>query len=88
MINAAIIQNNRVENIIYISESVMAEWSAAGKELIDREPLGLTVGDYREGDTWYRDMDGQKVALPLPVDTGPSYAELLAYYEAAKEALE
>lgn len=88
MLNAAKIVNDKVENIIYISESVFSEWTAAGQELIDVEPLGMHIGDYREGGVWYRDLDGQKVQLPVPIDTGPSYEELLSYYTATKEAIE
>lgn len=88
MLNAAKIINDKVDNIIYVSERVFVEWSAQGQELIDREPLGLVIGDYRREGVWYRMVDGQEMALPLPAETGPSYDELLAYYNATKEALE
>ena len=88
MLNAAKIVNDRVENVIYISEGVFNEWVAAGQELINVEPLGMIIGDYREDGVWYRDLDGQKVQLPIPEDTGPSYEELLSYYIATKEAIE
>jgi hypothetical protein len=79
MLNAAKIVNDKVDNIVYVSERVFAEWSAQGQELIDREPLGLTIGDYRRDGEWYRMVDGHEVQLPLPEDTGPSYDELLEY---------
>lgn len=88
MLNAAKIIDNKVDNIIYVSERVFAEWSAQGQELIDREPLGLTIGDYRRDGEWYRMVDGHEVQLPIPEDTGPSYDELLEYYQTMKEALE
>ncbi len=78
MLNAAMIENNRVVNVIYIDESNMELFNAQGMELLDSEPLGLSIGDYREGESWYRDMEGQKVELPVPVEPiSPTYTELL-----------
>lgn len=86
--NAAIIQNNSAVNIIYITQTAMDDFIHRGMELIDVEPLGIQVGDYRRNGQWYRNLDGQEVALPVPEDTGPSYDDLLAYYNAMKEAIE
>lgn len=86
--NAAIIQNNTAANIIYITQTAMDDFIQRGMELIDVEPLGIQIGDYRRNGQWYRNLDGQEVALPVPDDTGPSYDDLLAYYNAMKEAVE
>lgn len=86
--NAAIIQNNTAVNIIYITQTAMDDFTQRGMELIDVEPLGIQIGDYRRDNVWYRNLNGQEVALPVPEDTGPSYDDLLAYYNAMKEAVE
>lgn len=86
--NAAIIKNNIAVNIIYITQTAMVDFIQRGMELMDAAPLGLQIGDYRRADAWYRNLDGQEVQLPLPEDTGPSYADLLAYYNSMKEAIE
>ncbi len=86
--NAALIQNNTAVNIIYITQTAMDDFIQRGMELIDVEPLGIQIGDYRRDGQWYRNLNGQEVALPVPEDTGPSYADLLAYYNAMKEAIE
>lgn len=86
--NAAIIQNNIAVNIIYITQTAMDDFAQRGMELIDVEPLGIQIGDYRRDNVWYRNLGGQEVALPVPEDTGPSYDDLLAYYNAMKEAIE
>lgn len=86
--NAALIQSNTAVNIIYITKTAMDDFIQRGMELIDVEPLGIQIGDYRRDNVWYRNLNGQEVQLPLPEDTGPSYADLLAYYNAMKEAIE
>ena len=86
--NAAIIQNNTAVNIIYITQTAMDDFIQRGMEVIDVEPLGIQIGDYRRDTVWYRNLGGQEVALPVPEDTGPSYDDLLAYYNAMKEAVE
>lgn len=86
--NAALIKNNTVVNVIYITQPAMDDFTQRGIELIDVEPLGIQIGDYRRDNVWYRNLRGQEVQLPLPEDTGPSYADLLAYYNAMKEAIE
>lgn len=88
MMNAALIQNNTAVNIIYINQTAMADFIQRGMELIEVEPLGIQIGDYRRDNVWYRNLGGQEVALPVPEDTGPSYDDLLAYYNAMKEAVE
>lgn len=45
----------------------MDAFAAAGMELIDSAPLGLTMGDYRRADKWYRMIDGIEKSLPLEV---------------------
>ena len=67
MINAALIENDTVTNIIYIDQTNMDAFAAAGMELIDSAPLGLTMGDYRRADKWYRMIDGIEKSLPLEV---------------------
>jgi len=64
MINAAVIQNDTVTNIIYINESNMALFQAQGFELLDTAELGLALGDRREEGVWYREVDGVPTALP------------------------
>lgn len=86
--NAALVKNNTAVNIIYITQTAMDDFTQRGMELIDVEPLGIQVGDYRRDGQWYRNLDGQEVALPVPEDTGPSYDDLLTYYNAMKEAVE
>lgn len=86
--NAAVIQNNTVVNIIHITKSAIDDFIHRGMDLIDVEPLGIQIGDYRRDNVWYRNLGGQEVQLPMPEDTGPSYADLLAYYNAMKEAVE
>lgn len=87
-ITAAVIENNSVTNTIYINETAMQDFAARGWELMDAAPLGLQIGDYRRDNVWYRNMNGQELALPVPEDTGPSYDDLLAYYNSMKEAIE
>lgn len=86
--NAAVIQTNTAVNIIYITQPAMDDFTQRGMELIDVAPLGIQIGDYRRDNVWYRNLGGQEVQLPVPEDTGPSYADLLAYYNAMKEAVE
>lgn len=86
--NAAVIQNNVAINIICIAPAVIKDFIQRGMDLIDVEPLGIQIGDYRRDNVWYRNLGGQEVALPVPDDTGPSYADLLSYYNAMKEAVE
>lgn len=86
--NAALVKNNTAVNIIYITQTAMDDFIQRGMELIDVEPLGIQIGDYRRDNVWYRNLGGQEVALPVPEDTGPSYAELMEYYTSMKGAIE
>ncbi|MPN00266.1 hypothetical protein SDC9_147460 [bioreactor metagenome] len=65
MINAALIENSRVSNIIYIDETNFSLFASMGMQLIDTATLGLQIGDYSEGGTWYRNIDGAPIALPF-----------------------
>ena len=86
--NAAVVIADTATNIILVTATAQADLIQHGMELMPVEPLGIQIGDYRRDNVWYRNLGGQEVALPVPEDTGPSYADLLAYYEAAKEAIE
>lgn len=58
--------NQFVENVIVARESQQSELEASlGRTLMDASPLGLTVGDYYNGNAWTRNVDGEQVALPL-----------------------
>lgn len=64
MINAAVIENGVVVNVIYIDAENMALFQTRGMQLIDSEPLGLSIGDITpDGAAFFRDG----VQLPLPV---------------------
>jgi hypothetical protein len=65
MINAAQIENSRVSNIIYIDETNISLFASMGMQLTDAAPLGLQIGDYNSGGTWYRNIDGVPKALPF-----------------------
>lgn len=55
-----------VDNVIVANATQQTELEAAlGRTLLDASPLGLTVGDYYNGTTWTRNVDGEQVALPL-----------------------
>lgn len=58
---AAIVENNVVVNIIYVLPENLEEFPNA----IDAEPFGLQIGDYKQGDVWYRDIDGVPTTLPI-----------------------
>ena len=86
--NAAVIMADTATNIILVTATAQADLIQRGMELIDVEPLGIQIGDYRRDNVWYRNLGGQEVQLPLPEDTGPSYAELMEYYTSMKGAIE
>lgn len=65
MVNAALIENDTVTNIIYIDQTNMDAFAAAGMELIDSAPLGLTMGDVRIDGRWHREVSGELVPLPI-----------------------
>ena len=55
-----------VENVIIAQAAQKDELEAAlGRTLMDAGPLGLTVGDYYNGASWTRNVDGEQVSLPL-----------------------
>ena len=81
MINAAVIENDVVTNVIYIDQANIDLFAVDGMELIDSAPLGLTMGDYRDGDVWYR--GGQ--ALPIAPENHESEIDDM---RAALEVLE
>lgn len=55
-----------VENVIVAQAAQKEELEAAlGRTLMDAGPLGLTVGDYFNGASWTRNVDGEQVSLPL-----------------------
>lgn len=55
-----------VENVIVAQAAQKDELEAAlGRTLMDAGPLGLTVGDYFNGASWTRNVDGEQVSLPL-----------------------
>ena len=55
-----------VENVIIAQAAQKEELEAAlGRTLMDAGPLGLTVGDYYNGASWTRNVDGEQVSLPL-----------------------
>ena len=53
--------------------------AALGRTLMDAGPLGLTVGDYYNGASWTRNVDGEQVSLPL--DPNPDVTEVLDIIE-------
>lgn len=55
-----------VGNVIVADASQKDELAGAlGRKLIDAGPLGLTVGDFYNGVSWTRNVNGEQVALPL-----------------------
>ena len=88
MISAILIENDVVTNIIYIDAENMAAFIAGGMELINPADLefDLELDDYREDGVWYRDVEGVKTALPLPVPE-PVVDEYQQYYEAVSGEL-
>ena len=73
----AVIENDFVTNIIVADETQREELERAlNAELIDAAPLDMQIGDYYNGKTWTRNVDGEQVALPL--GDNPAVDELLA----------
>lgn len=67
-----------VENVIIAQAAQKDELEAAlGRTLMDAAPLGLTVGDYYNGASWTRNVDGEQVTLPIITDSA-DVAEALA----------
>lgn len=69
-----------VENVIVVKESQKAEMEAAlNRTLIDTKPYFLQIGDFYNGKTWTRNVDGEQVALPI--DDDPAISEVLDLIE-------
>ena len=69
-----------VDNVIIAQAAQKEELEAAlGRTLMDAAPLGLTVGDYYNGASWTRNVDGEQVALPL--EENPDVTEVLNIIE-------
>ena len=67
-----------VDNVIIAQSAQKDELEAAlGRTLMDAAPLGLTVGDYFNGASWTRNVDGEQVTLPIITDSADA-AEALA----------
>ena len=67
-----------VDNVIIAQAAQKDELEAAlGRTLMDAAPLGLTVGDYYNGASWTRNVDGEQVTLPIITDSADA-AEALA----------
>ena len=64
-VNAALIENGIVKNIIYIDQANIDAFIADGMELIDSAPLGLTMGDWRMDGIWYRTIGDDIAVLPI-----------------------
>lgn len=63
--DAAWITNDRVTNVIVIDAENLARFTQGGAELLDTQPLGLAIGDFRAGGKWYRMVDGVGMELPI-----------------------
>ena len=74
-----------VDNIIVVKESQKAEMEAAlNRKLIETTPWFLQIGDFYNGKTWTRNVDGEQVALPIEDD--PAITEILDLIEFGGEA--
>ena len=64
---AVLSQDERfVENVIVADASQREELEAAlSRTLLDAAPLGLAVGDYYNGASWTRNVEGEQVVLPI-----------------------
>ena len=83
MINAALIENNVVVNVIYIDQTNINLFATQGMEMIDSAPLGLTMGDYHDGYVWYR---GEQT-LPIPPEE-PETSDMQAALEVMEVTLD
>jgi hypothetical protein len=55
-----------VDNIIVAKESQKAELeNALGRTLMDAAPLDMAIGDFYNGKSWTRNIEGEQVALPV-----------------------
>lgn len=80
LLYVAVVTNNIVSNIIVIDKTNMNTFIESGMELVETEPYGLVIGDYREGENWYRYIDEVKTQLPLPTPEDKS-ADMLEALE-------
>lgn len=69
-----------IENIIVAREEQRQELETAlGRTLMDAAPLGLEIGDLKNGEAWTRNIDGEQVQLPI--GDNPAVAEAIAILE-------
>lgn len=69
-----------VENVIVGRADQKEELEAAlGRTLMDAAPLGLEIGDLKNGEAWTRNIDGEQVQLPI--GDNPAVAEAIAILE-------
>lgn len=69
-----------VENVIVGRADQKEELEAAlGRTLMDAAPLGLQIGDLKNGEAWTRNIDGEQVQLPI--GDNPAVAEAIAILE-------
>lgn len=71
-----------VENVIVANANQHDELEASlGRALVDAAPLGLTIGDFFNGVSWTRNVDGEQVTLPIGDNS--AVAEAIAILEGA-----
>lgn len=74
--------NDLVENVIVANANQHDELEASlGRTLVDASVLDMTVGDFYNGVTWTRNIDGEQVALPIGDNS--AVAEAIAILEGA-----
>ena len=71
-INAAVVENDTVVNVIVIDDITMAKWIRSGMDLVDCAECGLAIGDVRRGGQWFRG----DIPLPIP-EPDPDVTPLL-----------
>lgn len=73
----AVRKNNVIVNMIVAHESQREELEdTLGALLIDPTELGLTIGDFWNGVSWTRNIDGEQVVLE-PVVPEPTTEDVL-----------
>ena len=71
-----------VENVIVANANQHDELEESlGRTLVDASVLGMTVGDFYNGVTWTRNIDGEQVTLPIGDNS--AVAEAIAILEGA-----
>lgn len=75
---AVISKNGKtVENLIVMKPEQKEEIeNALGRTLMDASPLDMAIGDFYNGKSWTRNVEGEQV--PLPVGDNPAVAEAIA----------